>query len=584
MTARGPDGAGEWIGDSGRLILGHRRLSIIDLDERAAQPMLAEGGRLAITFNGEIYNHEAIRRDLETRGRRFRTTSDTEVLLHLYALEGPDMIHALRGMYAFAIWDEAKRGLFLARDPYGIKPLYYADDGATFRFASQVKALRASPAISSEIDTAGAAGFLIFGSVPDPFTLFRDIRALPPGSVAWVDESGVRERRGHRSLAEILAGAGEAPRQPMPELVRDAVLDSVRRHLVADVEVGAFLSAGIDSGALVGLMRDAGQADIRTITLAFDEFRGSSSDEAPLAAQVAQLYGTQHCTRRVAVTEFEEDLPSILEAMDQPSIDGINTWFVSKAARALGLKVVISGLGGDELLAGYSNFRDIPRWVRLLRTPSCMPLLGKAARAIGRRLPGPWAEQPKMLGLLEFGGSYAGAYLLRRALLLPFELDAFADPRVVTDALARLRPLDVLRREIEPDPGSPTARVAALEAGSYMRNQLLRDADWAGMAHSLEIRVPLVDYALFNAMAPAIRRMKPGEGKLALAQAPSSPLPNEVIVRTKTGFGVPTGRWIGAEADTAVSKGQASRRWAEKLLARFGVPAGLVGTASEAAG
>src|SRR3569623_607233 len=163
MTARGPDGAGEWIGDSGRLILGHRRLSIIDLDERAAQPMLAEGGRLAITFNGEIYNHEAIRRDLETRGRRFRTTSDTEVLLHLYALEGPDMVHALRGMYAFAIWDEAKRGLCLARDPYGIKPLYYADDGATFRFASQVKALVEGGKVSRDPAPAGIVGFHLWG-------------------------------------------------------------------------------------------------------------------------------------------------------------------------------------------------------------------------------------------------------------------------------------------------------------------------------------------------------------------------------------------------------------------------------------
>src|SRR5438128_1023462 len=361
MRARGPDGAGSWWSVDRRCGLAHRRLTILDLSERAAQPMISEDGGLVVVFNGEIYNYPELRSELEARGARFRTTSDTEALLHLYVRDGIEMVRRLRGMFAFAIWDEQRRGLFLARDPYGIKPLYTANDGWTFRFASQVKALLAGDRISRVPEPAGYAGFYLFGSVPEPFTLYRDIRALPAGHTQWIDAAGPREPRSFANLAAVLAAEGRRPvsdsEVEVADIVRTAVSDSVRAHLLADVEVGAFLSAGIDSGALLGLMREAGQRrGVRAITLAFEEFRGTEEDEAPLAALVAEQYGARHVVRRVGQREFLDDLPAILDAMDQPSIDGINTWFVAKAAREAGLKVAISGLGGDELLAGYSSF------------------------------------------------------------------------------------------------------------------------------------------------------------------------------------------------------------------------------------
>ena len=264
MAARGPDGLGEWYSQDERVGFGHRRLTIIDLSERGAQPMASADGKLVVTFNGEIYNYRQLRASLEARGRTFRTQTDTEVLLHLYAEKGEAMVHDLRGMFAFGLWDAEKSALLLARDPYGIKPLYYADDGWTLRFASQVKALLAGGKVSRNPEPAGWVGFCLFGSVPEPFTTYQEIRALPAGSTLWVDRVGTHETKQYFSIAETYcdAEASTLARRTMKIcsiVAREALLDSVRHHLVADVPVGAFLSSGIDSGALVGLMRDAGQ-------------------------------------------------------------------------------------------------------------------------------------------------------------------------------------------------------------------------------------------------------------------------------------------------------------------------------------
>src|SRR5438105_365250 len=283
MRVRGPDGLGTWWSVDRRCGLGHRRLSIIDLSDRASQPMTSEDGRFVVVFNGEIYNYPQLRVELEVEGARFRTTSDTEALLHLYARHGAAMVHRLRGMFAFAIWDDARQGVFLARDPYGIKPLYTANDGWTFRFASQVKALLAGNRVSRDQEPAGIIGFHLFGSVPEPFTLYREIRSLPAGHTQWVDAAGPREAKPFADLAAILheGALNPAPADELPQRVREAALNSTRAHLLSDVEVGVFLSAGVDSGALLGLMRDAGARDIRAITLAFDEFRGTPEDETP---------------------------------------------------------------------------------------------------------------------------------------------------------------------------------------------------------------------------------------------------------------------------------------------------------------
>jgi asparagine synthase (glutamine-hydrolysing) len=542
--------------------------------------MMSDDGRHVVTFNGEIFNYRTLRRELESAGARFRTTSDTEVLLQLYARDGAAMLHRLRGMYAFAIWDNTRRELFLARDPYGIKPLYTANDGWTFRFGSQVKALLAGRRVSRDPDPAGVVGFHLFGSVPEPFTLYRDIRALPAGHMQRVDAAGPREPEAFARLSEPLAqGARDlVPADELQERVRNAALDSIGAHLLADVEVGMFLSGGVDSGAVLGLMRDAGQENVRAITLAFAEFRGTAVDEAPLAGRVANHYGAKHIVRQVTEREFRDDLPAILEAMDQPSIDGINTWFIAKAAKEAGLKVALSGLGGDELFAGYPSFVDVPRWHRHFGPFAAVPGLGRFTRLLIQRFaPSLVREQPKVLGLLQYTNHWTGTYLVRRGLFLPHELPEIMDRDLLREGLRRLQPLQRLAQSLTPDPRSDVGRVCALESSNYLRNQLLRDADWAGMAHSLEIRVPLVDFTLLGRLAPLLPTMTPSTGKAALAKAPTRALPEEILAKGKTGFTVPTGGWMSAVArencDTRQATPQAaglvSRRWSHTVLHAF---------------
>ena len=569
MAARGPDAHGEWFSPDGRIALGHRRLAIIDLSEGGAQPMRSADGKIVVTYNGEIYNHEELRRECEARGRVYRGRSDTETLIHLYALYGADMIGRLRGMFAFGLWDEDKQKLLLARDPYGIKPLYYADDGKTLRFASGVKALMASGQIESAPDAAGLAGYYLLGSVPEPFTTYKAIKSVPAGAWMEAGAKGIGAPNRYFSLAAIYAQAeASAPTADVETSFRQSALDSVRHHLIADVPVGAFLSSGVDSGALLGLMRDAGQDVIRTVTLGFEAFRGTAQDETPLAAEVARLYGADHVTRWVSKEEFQGDLPKILAAMDQPSIDGINTWFVSKATRELGLKVAISGLGGDELLGGYSTFARLPKIVGAARAVPNLPgLRGVSAAAVGFARALGLNVHPKTAALLTLGRTWAGAYLMQRGVFLPSELrEAMADPTFAARGLAELGPLDMIARELSPEPRTDFGKVAVLESGFYMRNQLLRDADWAGMAHSLEIRTPLVDSELLMRVSPLFARAAPPSGKALLAKAPATPLPDSILNRAKTGFGVPLRRWYD---DGSMSKDDRlwSRDWLKRVAA-----------------
>lgn len=586
MTARGPDDKGAWISADEHIGFGHRRLSVSDLSEAGAQPMANADGTLIVTFDGRIYNYQALRHGLEAKGYVFRSQSDTEVLLHLYADKGAAMVQELRGMFALAIWDLRRGALFLARDPYGIKPLYYADDGWTFRFASQVKALLAGGGVSRDPEPAGLVGFYLWGSVPEPFTTYQAIQALPAGCTLLVDRVGAGEPQRYHSIAKVYCDAEQTDRvlpsgAEAQTALTGALLDSVRHHLMADVPVGAFLSAGIDSGALVGLMQDAGQQDIQTVTLAFEAFDGRHDDAAPLAEQVARHYGTRHTTRIVGSAEFEADLPKLLEAMDQPSIDGIKSWFVSKSASELGLKVALSGLGGDELFGGTSAFTDIPKEVRRLSVPALIPGIGRLARMGSQPLVRRLGLNPKTVSLLEFGGSYSGAYLLHRGLFLPWELQEILDGDLIREGLRRLQPMKRVKDALRPLPRGSHARVAALESSLSMRNQRLRDLDWASMAHSLEVRIPLADSALLLAAAPLTRAGLAVQGKTMLANAPARALPRAIIDRKKTGSATPLEGWMRSHlaepgsSEHTILQHQRWRPWTRDWAVAVGRPAAL---------
>lgn len=567
MIPRGPDAGGTWLSPDRRVGLGSRRLAIIDLSPEGVQPMWDVEGELVIVFNGEIYNYAELRASLLRSGARFHSHSDTEVLLQLYRRDGRRMLGLLRGMYAFTIWDPRERRLFVARDPYGIKPLYYSDQQGTIRIASQVQALLSSGTISRAIDPAGAAGFFLTGSVPEPFTIRRDIRAVEAGTSFFVDESrGLHDVRSHYSVAAVFAraagfngngsGNGEAhPPRAVDALVapevylRERIGESVAHHLVSDVPVGVFLSSGIDSSALAMIAASQSKEPLRTFTLRFEEFRGRSDDEAPLAERFARSLGTMHTTRSVTREEFTADLPLFLARMDQPTIDGVNTWFVSKAVHEAGVKVALSGVGGDELLGSYTSFHNVPKIVRMAR----LPLAGLAASVLLRH--------PKAKLIPRYGGTYSGAWFLQRGLFMPDELPAILGQTEAHEGLERLAYLSSIEHALHHDPGTAFGRVATLEATLYMRNQLLRDADWASMAHSVEIRTPLVDASLLRQVAPSLLA-RGSECKAALA----SMLPDWLRRRPKTGFFVPMREWADLPDDGTSTR---MRSWALRVWRDF---------------
>jgi asparagine synthase (glutamine-hydrolysing) len=566
MIPRGPDGAGLWVAVDGRLGLAHRRLSIIDLSETGAQPMASADGALRVVFNGEIYNYRELRKELEGQGHRFSTGTDTEVLLHLYRQHGSRMVERLRGMYAFAIWDGPGRRCLLARDPFGIKPLYYADDGDTLRFASQVQALLAGGGIDTGPSPAGHVGFFLWGYVPEPYTLYRGIRSLEAGCLLVQEGGGRRWLERFCSIAEelrqaeVAGGEGPGESQEVEGRLRQALTDSVSHHLIADVPVGLFLSSGLDSGTITALSCRSG-GRMQAVTLGFQELKDGTADETLWAGKVARRYGAEHHCQWITREDFHRDLPKILQAMDQPSVDGVNTYFVAQAAAAAGLKAVLSGLGGDELLGGYPSFRDVPRLAGTLAWARRFPGLGRAFRSISAPLLQHFTS-PKYAGLLEYGGTLAGAYLLRRGLFMPWELPRVLDPDLARQGWRELEPLARLEETVR-GLRRDHLRVSALEMTWYMRHQLLRDADWAGMAHSLEIRVPLVDLTLLRRVAPLLTQQPPPT-KLDMARIPEPPLPPEVLNRAKSGFTIPVPQWLAEAGDRKKSsRNRGLRGWAQ---------------------
>jgi len=568
MRRRGPDGEGLWKAEG--VSLGHRRLAILDLDERAAQPMQSACGRYVIVFNGEIYNFKDLRRDLERRGVEFRTSSDTEVILALFAEEGAAMLPKLHGMFAFVIWDCVSRRAFAARDPYGVKPLYVATIASGVLIASQVKALLATREVSRDPDAHGQAGFWLLGSVPEPHTWYRDIKALPSGHSAWIENGRMVEPVCWSDIGRVWR---ETPAELLPDdevrdRVRAALRESVSRHLVADVPVGVFLSGGIDSGALAGLMVELGPRDIEGVTIAYDEFSGSHQDEAPVAAAIAAHYGIRHHVRRVKREEFLADLPSIVDAMDQPSIDGINTWYASKAVAERGFKVVVSGVGGDELFQGYEHFRYLPRLVSFWRVFSQIPgmtAIGKLAGSIQAKRSG----NARWRYAAAWARSIQGAWWLRKSLYAPEDLPVLMGEEGAAEALKGFEASCWVTSMSGDLPSDGKLALGQIESTTYLRNQLLRDSDWASMDHSVELRTPLVDAHLLESLQTILPSFRHHKNKRLLAEAPKNPLPRNIIERRKTGFEIPVNRWL--EEASIINRSQlGSRAWARKLASLYG--------------
>ena len=547
QTHRGPDDSGQHVVDfsTSAVGFGHRRLSIIDLSPLGHQPMIHPTTGDLLVFNGEIYNFRTLRAELERDGEIFKGHSDTEVMLHALVRHGPSVISRFEGMFAFAWLRRADRKLVLARDHVGIKPLYVAWTKDAFCFASEVRAILASGLVDTSLSPRGLATVLAFGAVQEPDTIFHAVRTFPAG--CWQEFD----------IDQVLSVEPGAPRRfwspPKvdPSIDEERALDITRReldrsiaeHLVADVDVGVFLSSGIDSTLIAGLAARH-QRGIRAYTVGFAD--NADMSESPAAAETARAFGLPHVDVQIRTSDALDSVGRWLSSMDQPSMDGLNTYVVSQAVRQTGLKVALSGLGGDELFAGYPSFEDVPRLKRIMDALRSVP---KPARGIVARLASigkSQAYRQKLIEIVRTDGRLLELYFQRRRTMSDTQLASLGINAAAAGLSAVMIPPEALFG-LELDESAPVAGVSQLETRFYAGNMLLRDSDACGMAHGLEIRVPFFDRRVIEgAMSfPDAVRVPAGRAeKHLLRRAFPDLLRPELLALKKRGFTLPISRWM----------------------------------------
>lgn len=526
---RGPDDEGLEVFSGA--VLGHRRLSFLDLSSAGHQPMADKGNCFQLVFNGEIYNFQELRLELEKAGVVFKTKSDTEVILELYVREGSRMVYKLRGMFALAIWDSQEKTLFLARDRYGIKPLYYAQllDGGLV-FASTVKAIKESGLLTLTPDKWAKIGFTVFGSVPAPYTTYLEIKSLMAGHLAKYSVTGDFKVEKYYEPIEFFINKENSTRTEAVEKIKNILAEATKLHLISDAPLGVFLSGGLDSSALSALAVQARGAE-PTDTLGID-FEEKDFSEKEIRNKVVEKIKTRHREITVREKDLVCELPNIMTAMDQPTIDGVNSYFVSAGAKLAGLKAVLSGLGSDEVFMGYHYFK-IANKIRLVQkiVPSfiwrVLPKRGKWGRLRWLRNKHPFF-----------------AYVSARSIFSPTEAAELAgvpesEVWSLVSSLSSSLPLAISSLP-------PADLFSYLDLVFYMHNQLLKDTDFMSMRHSVEVRVPFLDHRLIEYVSSLPISLKLGgiRPKSLLIEAVANILPKEVWERKKMGFTFPFAVWL----------------------------------------
>ena len=552
LAHRGPDAEGHWTDDH-NVVLGHRRLSILDTSEVANQPMTSYCGRFVIAFNGEVYNYRELREELQDYP--FKTTGDTEVVLAALRAWGASALERFNGMFAFALWDTQEEKLLLARDRMGIKPLYLHTSERGLIWASEVRALMASGQVSRTLDRTSLVDFLRYQTVHGPRTLIEGVEMLPAGHLLWADDNEVRTEcwwdaaTSAKKLAD--EGAPWTYSASASAHVRTLLTDSVSLRMRSDVPFGAFLSGGIDSSAVVALMSEVGDRKVATFNVAFheDEF-----DESQYARQIAQLYDTDHHEIRLSADDFLAAVPDALAATDHPSGDGPNTYVVSQATKKAGLTVALSGLGGDELFAGYPVFR---RTVDLIGKQWAMawPKGLRQLAGTAYKMAKPGISSDKFATLLA-GDSLdpASTYPVSRRVLMEQDVQRLSRSTAAPDSVAQW-----CKSYLNRPPGLDLpvlSRIGLAEMHTYMQHVLLRDTDQMSMAHALEVRVPFLDHRLVEAALAINDPVKfPHTPKSLLTAALGDRLPRSIIDRPKMGFTLPWDIWMRGPLEDTCKKG-----------------------------
>lgn len=559
LRHRGPDGAGIWAAQSGEVVFGHRRLAILDLSDAGAQPMVEPVSGCAVTFNGEIYNFRELRRELEMLGEQFHSSSDTEVVLKAYKRWGLSVVPRLRGIFAMAIWDPRSRSVHLVRDQLGIKPLYWTRVHSSplgrdvLLFASEVRGLLASGVVGRRLDPAGVATYLSQGFVVGPTTIVEGVSLLPAATILTIAAGGSAADTNVHTLQRYWNPPSSAERRTTEDELREELANTTRMQLVSDAPLGIFLSGGIDSSAVAALASAAEPGAVHTFTIGFDE---AGLDESQYAARVAAAIGSRHTNVTLREEDFLRQLPDALSAIDQPTFDALNTYFVSRAARQAGMTVALAGTGGDELFGGYPSFTELPR---MQRAGAWVPrpvgaAIGGAARLVGASFWSLLRQAPRQTRW----GKIADVACAGRDLLALYQTSYALFTRETQSRLASARvhaaqsaedfglPAEVARAWRARIEGSEIRHaISLLELSSFIGERLLRDTDAASMAVSLEVRVPLLDHALCEKVAgmdPGRRFSPPGKKRL-LRDLALDRLDPALFDRPKSGFVLPIGEW-----------------------------------------
>ncbi|WP_299821867.1 asparagine synthase (glutamine-hydrolyzing) [uncultured Pontibacter sp.] len=549
IAHRGPDDSGCFI--ENKIALGQRRLSIIDLSSAGHQPMLSADGNLVLVFNGEIYNYRELKQELQDYS--YSTQTDTEVILAAYERWGKDCVHHFNGMFAFALWDKIKNELLIFRDRLGIKPLYYYQQDSLLLFASEVRALLDSGLVPRKLNKAALSDYLRYQTVHAPDTMVAGVKMLLPGHLLSV-KHGESEISRYWSAEENYSREAEHKGyEAVKQDVKDLLTQAVERRMIADVPFGAFLSGGIDSSAIVGLMSRVAAQKVKTFAVTFEE---EAYSEAKYAAAIAKKFNTEHTEIKLTPQDFLETIPAALKAMDHPSGDGPNTYIVSKVTREAGITMALSGLGGDELFAGYDVFKRLHKLNRY-NWIAALPLVGR--RNLGRSLvklkPSVAAVKlNELLGLSSWGMSHT--YPITRQIFT----DSFLQEMVGEQQLQE-NSVHHMLAGLQQDHLPILSQVSVAEITTYMQNTLLRDTDQMSMAHALEVRVPFLDYKLVEYVLGIPDKYKyPASPKKLLTDALGDLLPMDIINRPKMGFLLPWQQWLKGELYT----------FAENKLERLG--------------
>ena len=559
---RGPDDRGEKkIGPKNgiNIYLGHQRLSIIDPSQGGHQPMSNNDSSLWISTNSEIYNYRELKDELK-HNYNFRSKSDTEVLLRSYEVWGIDCLKKIRGMFAFAIWDDINNKLILARDRIGIKPLYYFSKNNIFIFSSELRSILASKIDKPSINPTGIFQYLSYGRVGSIDSILSSIIELPPGHFLVADKNGIKIQKYWDPFNENKL---EQSKTKIVQRIGSCLDEIAQQHLVSDVSIGAFLSGGIDSSAVVSMITANTTTPIKTISVTFQD---KDYDESKYSSLFADRLGTEHHELLLSERDLMENLSPALASMDQPTVDGINTYMISQAAKNMGLKVALSGLGGDELFAGYNSFSLVPRLNKIKKILNYLPTgLRKQLSNLASNLMPPSDKSKKLNHLIK--GQYNGAhvYFLFRSLFCEQELGIlFSDPLILKKEITKN--LNRTQELIDSHSGlSPVDLVSYLEMTHYMSTTLLRDTDMMSMAHGLEIRVPLLDHKLVELMfsIPSNMKIKKGIQKPLLVNSLTRKLPEFIVRRKKMGFTLPFEVWMRGEMRPEIESVLLSR--SEKL-------------------